>query len=1022
VPVVFGEFVFDPAHRELRRGNAVVKIDPKQLDLLACFLASPGKLLSKQDLIDRVWDGRAIADSALSVAVAKLRKVLGSGPGALDYIENRYGRGYRFIGPMPTELPDLADGDSPLVPSLTMSSAPTSPLVGRADCLKHLEAALARASAGEGGLCILIGEPGIGKTRLAETLERLAHARGARTAWGRFQAAEGSPPLWPFAQVLRELNTSGQADSVLRVLSDSTAEREPQPHHAARESSLNQGFASAVSTSHRTLDEIAQALHRLSQRQPLAILLDDLQWADAASLRLLSYLVGDLPRWPVLIVATQRSSHMGPQSGNAELLRLLAHRNSERIQLDRLQETDVRDYVSTVFGRADAELSHAVFARSEGNPFFMVELLRPWAGVALPRADQLQLPGLSLDLVRQRLLGLPETARSALSAAAVVGHDFDLGLLSQVAERSAGELLDALDASLANDTVVPSAEVLGAYAFDHELIREVLYVDLAAGERCRLHVRTGQALERRRAAGVQVASAELAHHFLAALPQGDVAVAISHARNAALAATRLASHADARALLRRALEALKFWVEPNAETLTALLLELAMVERALGDAAYVDHLEQGVALARKHRFGSMLTIAGQLLSPTPGILARADAHGVLEAAAEVLLESDYKRRAIVLAHLAWTPPNCVSAVRVNALVSQADELAQCSGDLDAITTVRQAKLFFCAGPKTQRSAEAIADEIDRAHQAHPDASLQGRALSTLTFRLIIAMQRGDQAAVQHAIQQRTAALARLNNVELNWHHERMLLVQRMNRGEFAGVELEIEGLRERAERLGLQAWPILWARDYGGLLSWTGDVSAFAPRVRSSLAPATTDSPSTRSTKIRNLADFGFLDDARAALAEISIDSLYDLPCDRDYLAVISHLARASAAVRSMEHCRALYELLSPYPQYYAVGISFHCDGSTSHFLGLLARTLGNDEAALGHFESALGRNGEFGLKACTLQSRFELASLLLESRRVNDVARGTQLLIETRHQATQLGLRPLIEASERRLAGEQAR
>ncbi len=1001
--VAFGEYVFDPGRRELRKHGVPLKVDPLQLDLLACFLAHPGRLLSKHELLEHVWEGRAVADNVLSVTVAKLRKALGHKSGEREYIENRYGRGYRFL-PAVTQVADPQP--NPQAPAA--KPGPTTPLVGRAESLQRLEAALSRAVAGKGSICMLIGEPGIGKTRLAEALEPSARNLGASPVWGRCQAGDGMPPLWPFAQALRELRGSQLAERILQLMSARERDAAEAP------SGLMQEFAFETNTLHRTVDDATQTLFQLSREQPLVLLLDDLQWADAMSLRLLSYLVDDIGRWPFLIVTTVRSTELAPESRrNHDLSRLLRHRNCERIEIARLRRSDIDEYVTAMFGNDVSEISSEVFARSEGNPFFMVELLRPWVGHAGPIApEQLELSGLALDLVRQRVQALPEAARSVLSAASVIGHDFDLGLLSHVTERSHDELLEALDDSLANDTVIPSAEHAGAYAFDHELIREVLYADLPALERCRLHYRAGEGLVRRNAAGGEVTHAELAHHFLSALPQGDVAVAIDYARKAATAAHRVAATSDARAILRRALASLSFWVEPDPEVRTALLLELSMIERVLGDRASLEHVEQGIALAREHGFGALLALAGQCLTPAPGLLTHADAHSVLEAAAEVLPKSDETRRAIVLAHMAWTPPSCSSARQVNALLGEAEELAKRAGQQEAKVAVQSAKLFFLAGPETVTRAEAIADEMDREVRAGAASIYRTRAMSTATFRYIIAMQRGDRERMKRAIEERAGHLAKLQNIELQWHHERLLLVDRMNRGEMEGVALELAQLRERAQRFGLQAWRAVVAVDYGALLLRTGDAAPFAARIRSALTPAKTDLPSARSRKLRSMADFGFLDDLRAALAQISIESLYDLPHDRDYVDGLCNLAFASTAAGSREHTAALYELLLPYPQLYAVDISFHCNGSVAYFLGRLAHALGRDADARAHFELALERNTAFELAPAAAQTALELGSLLADS----DRARSKQLLGRAEAAAQKLGMKSLAEAAARKL------
>jgi DNA-binding winged helix-turn-helix (wHTH) protein len=1010
----FDDFVLDTEPCELRKGNTVVKADPQQLALLRFLLEHPNELLSKQRILDAVWDGRAVADNVLSVAVAKLRKVLGPRSDNREFIENSYGRGYRFVpgvAPLTVEATSLEVHPSAIVenPQITVEHAP---LVGRQESLRQLTEALLRAQLGKGSLYVLSGEAGIGKTRLAEALEAIAREQSIVTAWGRCQSGAGTPPLWLFQQILRELNGGGVADDGLSLRARESSRDATAGAIEEESRRLVATISSGRSVDHRTIDDLSQLLFRASRQAPMLLLIDDLHWADAASLRALTYLVDDIARCPLLVLATMRAVEPA-EDREPELSRLWCHRHCQRTELGRLRAGDVEEYVRMALGSSLPDLSRVVFARSEGNPFFMIELLRGLDRRQLNHA-QPQLSGLTLDVVRKRLRGLPEESQRVLSAAAIIGHDFDIGLLAHVSECSADEVIDALDDSLANDTVVPSNEIVGGYAFDHELIRELLAADLSIGERKRLHLRAGEGLLRRRAGGDAIPSAELAHHFLSALPHGDVARAIEHAEASAALASRMASHADARMLLQRALDALSFWIEPKPETKNGLLIQLAIVERVLGDPAYVEHLQLAVSLARQHRFGRLLMVAGQMLSPAPGLLARSDASSVLTAAAEVLEPDDHRSRAIVLAHLAWTPPSSHSARRVTPLLAEAEALAIKSQDPEAIATVRDAQLFFSGGPDTQERAEVIAREIERDLIAHPDTAPQSRKVSVANFRLISAMQRGDADAVARAIEARASTLAKLDNVELAWHHERLLVVERMNHGDFSRVEEDLVRLRGQAKRFRLQAFRTLWALDYGTLLWRTGNVQAFAARVRPGLALVASDSPAIRARKIRSLVDYGFIEDVVAALREIPVDALHDLPRDRDHLTVLAQLALGSAAARSFEHCRALYALLLPYAHSYAVGISFHCGGSVARYLGALARALGDDRQARAHLELALARDSEFGLEPCAAETRFALAELHLSSASEYDCALGLRLLEQTQQAAQQMGMQPLAAFAQR--------
>jgi DNA-binding winged helix-turn-helix (wHTH) protein/tetratricopeptide (TPR) repeat protein len=999
VVLSFGEYVFDPERQLLRKHGALIKVDPQQLALLACLVARPGQLLMREEILQDVWEGRSVTSSALSVAIAKLRKVLG-GEDKDTYIENRYGRGYRFV------MPVLAADAALELPASSEATSGSSPLVGREDICAHLLQVLESSRVGQGNLCALIGEAGIGKTRVAEVLEEAARARGVRTAWARFSASEGAPPLFPFVQALRALNLEGFADDVLSSLDGLSAWKPAGSQLSAAGPYSPEQLHESSALLHRTLDQISLSMARLSQQCPLLLIVDDVHWADIASLRLLAYLLNDLPRMHVFLVIALRPSDMAASdSRHTELVRILSHRRCERHELPRLASLDVARYVSAQFGEVAAELADTVFSRSEGNPFYMVELLRPFNGQAAPSADQLRYGGLALDAMRKRLSALPDGSRSALSVAAVIGHDFDLGLLSRVTGHSADQLLEALDSSLANDTIVASAQAPGAFAFAHDLIRELLYSELPASERCRLHLQVGQSLEERSVAGMSVPSAELAHHFLAALPFGELSAAIAHARAAASAALRVAAHADARALLLRAIEATKIGTEAEPAVLSGLWLELALVERALGHPETREHLLLGMRLARERQLGALLTTAGQLLSPAPGLLARSEAAEVLEAALEALPTNAVEQRALALTHLAWTPPNCMSQTRVTALLAHAQQLIAGHGQdaPEAQAALRDARLFFLGGPATHVEAERIAQAIEEELRTRHEPST--RELTLADSRWLMATQRGDTRAMDVYIAQHRQALTPLRNAELEWHWERRELVMRMNRGDFAGVAEDIERLRTDAERLRLQARHALWARDLGQLLFWTGDPAQLAPLIKPSLGLKTTDLPIGRSYKLRAMAEMGLTTEAAQALASVSEAWLRDLPQDRDYLTVLAQITVCVVVLDSREHARVLYERLLPFAQFYAASITFECMGSISYFLGELARLLGDAPAALAHLQHATQANERAALGACAVQSQVELAHLMLTERSLLDVERAHLLLAAARPEAEGRGL-----------------
>jgi DNA-binding winged helix-turn-helix (wHTH) protein len=517
VLLVFDQYSFDEANRELRCGAALVKVDPQQLELLALFLRHPGDLLSRQQIIDDVWDGRPVGDSVLSVSVAKLRKALGRTRDNRDYIESSYGRGYRFVHEVRSQQPLRA---APVQPP---RSTPHSPLVGRTEPFGRLVKVVEQAQAGRGRVCLITGEKGIGKTRLAASLTEHVHSRGGMcVAWACFQQ-DANAPLEPLRQVLRELGRQGLTTPEVDTL----------------DAMLAQGTV----VTHATLDALAQTILAASRGKPLLLIFDNLHWTDGASLSALTYLADELAHARIAIVATLRYEHHAADA-RRDVVRLWNHRNCQRVELGRLSPAHVSEYVRAHFGEDSldsADFSRRLYQRSEGHPFFMVELLR---AVDLAQGKKLSLPESTLALMRERLRGLPVGTRMALRAAAVLGHDFDMGVLSHVTEQSAEALFAALAAALTTQTIVATPGTTGSYRFDHELLREVLYNELSVHERGHMHLRAGQGLMSRRDSGCAVSDAELAHHFLAAQPFGDIDIAVSYAQAAANEAQLTAAHAE----------------------------------------------------------------------------------------------------------------------------------------------------------------------------------------------------------------------------------------------------------------------------------------------------------------------------------------------------------------------------------------------------------------------------------------------------------------------------------------------
>jgi len=372
--------------------------------------------------------------------------------------------------------------------------------VGRARELDLLGTRLDAARGGRGQLVLVTGEPGIGKTRLAEELGRHAEAICVPLGWGRASEDEGSPPYWIFRQLAR---STGRAMPGL----------------------LTRGAAGSGSAEARfeMFDVLADDLREAAEAGGLLVVLDDLQWADAASLALLVHLARGIGRSRLMIVAIYRDTETTGRAALSSALAALAREsNLTRIRLVGLTQAGVERQLNLVTGTSvPTELAVLVSQRTGGNPFFVTELgrLASNAGRALPEAV--------LDTVRARLARLSGPCRQLIATAAALGSELDPAALAEVADRPVAHVLADLDEA-ATAGVVAAAD---GWRFGHDLIRESARLDLPTAARLTAHARLAACLESRTDATAR--ASEIAYHWLESLPLGDPVRACEWAERAA---------------------------------------------------------------------------------------------------------------------------------------------------------------------------------------------------------------------------------------------------------------------------------------------------------------------------------------------------------------------------------------------------------------------------------------------------------------------------------------------------------
>jgi DNA-binding SARP family transcriptional activator len=492
-----------------------------------------------------------------------------------------------LIQPSATPLPAATDDEARVDPTLA--------LVGRVDERAVLLRAVDGALAGRTAIGIVEGEPGVGKTRLLQEAAAVAGRGGAHVVWGTCLEGDGTPAMWPWEEALGAIVDSLPAPSREKWLASELGALLGPEDDALR--AVPDGNAQF-----RLFEQVVAMVGQASAQRPTLLILDDLQWADIASLRLFNHLAARLPQ-STAIIAALRDRAPTPSSDLSQSLaaagRLPGHR---RFRLGPLPLTDVAELIRNEAGETPADaVTRAIHARTAGNPFFVRELSRLLSEAG--RLDDAEtsapdgVPATVRDVVRGRLAGLDQQARDLLHVAALIGRDIDLRLLSRAAGVGVTECLECLEPLQALGLLEPGAEDPSALRFAHDLVRESISETTATQQAVRLHLRVADALDQTHSGDEDVAE-RLAYHLWAAGPLADPArTAQALIRGGRRAAAKLAFE-SANRQLRSAAQLTRAAGLMELE-LSALTLLAIVVRRQSGfNGSTFDLLERAEDLAR----------------------------------------------------------------------------------------------------------------------------------------------------------------------------------------------------------------------------------------------------------------------------------------------------------------------------------------------------------------------------------------------------------------------------------------
>jgi tetratricopeptide (TPR) repeat protein len=851
-----------------------------------------------------------------------------------------------------------------------------SSFIGREPELAEVDAAIEGCLSGRGGLFFISGEPGIGKTRLAEEISDLGRQRGMLTLWGACSEDVGAPAYWPWVPILRALQVDEPSegdDAIARLLETvalgGTATTIPAAGFAGEERRF------------LLFDAVARVMHARAVHSPLLIVLDDLHAADLASLHLLAAVVPSVRDGRILLVGTFRQVELERRPDAARVV-AVAGRHGKGLHLGGLSSVETHHLIQLI---QDAPISAAVatdiYRRTEGNPLFVDEIAR-WMRLGDGSRATLEIPPAVRVVIRERLAPLSFDCRRLLGAAAVLGRDIDLALLCTMTGRSSADVTVLLREARMGGLIAAIPAGISRQRFAHMLTRDVLYDDIDPLERARMHARAGEAIESLQAGVLDAHLAELAYHFGQGAIAGTAAKAVEYAVRAGEHALAQLAYEDAAQSFEQALEVLALSPgEPFRRC--EIELALASARSASGEPRARASFQRAAALARSLVSTDRARAARLLASAAIGMAERGlglpqplpdpEVRELLAEGLRVLGSSDDALASRLLSLLSMERSLDVGDEQCVVLGTRAIEMAQRLGDAVVLSAALSAQHFVLWRRHRVEECLETASRIVELAGRTGDLRL---AVHGRGWRMVDWMTLGETARFDEDLEHLARAVEPLRQARYQWIVANYRAMQALWAGRWAEAEdlaMQSLALGERADDANTTTPPLiqlfLVRRERCMLAGEELKARFFIERFP--------ESPSPRTLLAVTLTDLGRLDEARSEFDRLAAADFEDLR-RQHRIGVLPWLAEVCVALGDRHRADLLYAQIEPYGRYSMPVGPASFVGSGFHYLGILAGALGDVQRGLEHLDTAIRENTRMRGEAWAAWSRFAAARLRL--------------------------------------------